>query len=272
MRQKLSLLLIVVILLFAIPLRVYQLDVNTDPETGFYLATDWSVIVLRVLLIAGCAALAVLAMTDRHYYEDAFEDRSRGIGLMTLLLGILLLYVYAMQLYDYFIASGSEAVRNQLVHQLSILLGAVSGVGLIVISVEIFANGRPQGVLSAVMILPLCWSLVRAIAAFLDHQTIATIPQNLLQMLACLAVPLFFLGYARIYANAKGLLGQRQALLWGSIGGILGLVYAVPALIYSGMQGEPMSSWLLSPMLVDVALSIYMIFFAGRILLTNAEN
>lgn len=272
MRQKLCLVLIAVVLLIALPLRVYQLDVNTDPETGFYRTVDTLVVLLRGVLIAGSAALAVLTLTDRHYYEDAFTYRSRGMGLMTLLLGALLIYVHAMQLYDFFLAAGDELVRNRLVHQLSVLLGFASGIGLVVLSVEIFSSGRPQGMLTAVVILPLCWSLVRVVAVFLDHPTIATIPQNLLQMLSSLTVPLFSLGYARIYANAKGLLGQRQAVLWGSIGGMLGLCYAVPMLVHNLLGGDPMSSLLLSPMLVDVSLSVYMLFFAGRILWTNSEN
>lgn len=234
---------VIITVLFGIvlvALRTVELDFYTNFNTGFYNGPDWLPTVFFSLTALFFVVLLVLTMADRNSYQADFHRRGkRPIQIASAVVCVFAVLYFGMT----FIQSARSLQSDPAGVLLNGLFGILMVAGFVYLPVRI---GKSEGGVADILLcFPCLWACSQLFFMFLDHMMVATIYENLLNILRVAALCLFFFGMARVCAGMEQRNTRRWMVLFGLTTVLLGLcttvsqyIVALPALFSSGSM-EP---------------------------------
>ena len=188
-------------------IRIYQLLVLTEPETGFLREHDLSVWFFCALLILGAAALAILSRLamKKEGVPPARNGDSRETGAALTALGASALCETVQNVF--FAQPASMEVQEGW-------LAAMAAVGFLAAGYFLLwgitaLRGKIFRAPAVVTLLPSFWLALRALYLYLEARIAVTVPAIVLPILTTVFLALWWMARARIQSGvdaAKGLL------------------------------------------------------------------
>ena len=214
-------------------LRLYQIALLTEPETGFLSRSDWSVAALWVLLPLSLALLLVAGALSFRGPEVSFAGAAgRSTGLFLLLPAVSILWeslqglLFSQQQAPHLGGQNLSFWWNLLE-----LLGVAAAAGCFFLCGELLSGKAPSRPLALPGLLLAAYLLLRALLTFLSAPAVITLPSMLFRVLALTGMGVFYLAAARLFSGIGGQQGRRGLLIYGSCGLLLALASAVPTVL-----------------------------------------
>lgn len=221
-------------------LRIYQLLVLTEPDTGFlrvFDASGWAFYGLLALGSAGLFLLSRLLLKKDGLPEAGVETREQGVALLALGLAILLESLCA-------ILFPAEAVSEfpLVLRTLRDALGLLTAVYAVCWSVCLLTGKRFRAP-AALTLLPALWLAMRALLFYLEARIAVTVPAIVLSILTTVFLSLWWMARARIQSDVDATKGIRLLTSLTPICLLLVIVSVLPASIaaFAAESGSPVS-------------------------------
>ena len=230
----LALALIVLLSVLRIALQLMAID----PGTGFYMGCPQGVLIQNLLFIAGLLLFILLTGGKRFWQASKGQEKVMGFLLCAggIALGASSLWELAGFMLDLF--SWGGGLRPTLA--ISRLLALASSGTLIYAGAGLLSGGGFARSL-AVYTLPALWAAIGAVDCFLSSPTIASISDQVLEVLALCMGAFFWLSHAR-FASGRGISFSSHR---GRASGLLFALFVLPlslgrmAALPAGSTGEP---------------------------------
>lgn len=234
----LALVLIVLLSVLRIALQLLAID----PATGFYMGHSQEVLMQNLLFIVGLLLLILLSGGKRFWQASKGQEKVMGFLLCAggIALGAASLWELAELILDLF--SWGGGLRPTLA--ISRLLALASSGALIYVGAGLLSGGGFARSLS-VYTLPALWAAIGAVDCFLSSPTIASISDQVLEVLTLCMGAIFWLSHARFAAGGELSFSSHR----GRASGLLFSLFALPfslgrmASLLMGRTEEPILLW-----------------------------
>lgn len=271
-KMKYLLFVFVAVLLAVLPLRVYQLLVIVDTETGFFTASD-----ITVPILAGAVSIFAALFLVLSYLSKEVPSPKLPVGKNPVL-GISASIMSVALVYD--IISVERAIfptrQNTVEIYLSILKSNLAGATgfahilqmlfalLAVIYFAVFAishlNGRASyREFKLLALTPLCWSMTRLISHMLNAISFLSVSELILEIFTLVFFMLFFITFARISSGVFTVDSMWGIYGYGFCAIMLAALVTVPRIVILAVGLESVKGYALN--FADVAALIFILSY-----------
>lgn len=206
-----------VAILLAVPIRTYQLVNIIEPETGFFVKQDPSVIILYVLLAVACLVLFIMSFICGLLPRPELpKQKNMVLTVFAILLAVAFVIDFGMQLsnfikivglYDtskikgamYFVKSGGGAVIVQSIFAL------LSSVYFVIFSISYIKGCSKFESFRVLALSPILWGLCRIIHRFIEPISFKNVSELIIQLFMIATMLMFFLAFARVASKVNHL-------------------------------------------------------------------
>lgn len=211
-------------------LRLYQIALLTEPDTGFLSRADWSVAALWVLVPLSLALLLIAGALSFQGPEVSFSGGAgRSTGLFLLLPAVSILWESLQGLL--FSQQQAPHLGGQNLPfwwSLLELLGIATAVGCCFLCGALLSGKAPNRALALPGLLLAAYLLLRALLTYLSAPAVITLPSMLFRVLALTGMGVFYLAAARLFSGIGARQGRRSLLIYGTCGLLLAIASAAP--------------------------------------------
>lgn len=230
-----------------VAIRIVEFNFAIEQGTGFYKSDSFSVLVLNIIIIAFILVMFtafLIIKKDELQFEKTMDVKNSSTSKF------ILSILFAFSIVQAFLyALGIPAIikKGDFLGVISILF-AVALVGFFL--AMLYYNGKMNGnsYLELLVLVPLCWSLVRLISTFLKYTGIANISTHLFEVIMLAFFVLFFLTYAKVITGR----GNERAMFVFGVCSIFGaLITALPQMVLILMDKLNINDTLMLPFATD---------------------
>ena len=232
MKIKFAWIPFILLVLAAVPFRVYQLMYLVDLKTGFSKEGDISGTVFLGVIAAVLLLICIMCLCDKSAPDENVPHRNIPAGIFGILLSLAMFYVSASELLSF----GTVGVKSIV----SGVFCALAAVSMLAMSVGMtYGKNVYENMPLLALLIPI-WGCVRLVVTFMNYTSIANISQNLFNMLAIIFLLLFQYSQAKMLAGVGGQKIIRSLFLFGFPAVVFSTLASVPwfVLHFSGMQQE----------------------------------
>ena len=207
--------------ILALPFRVFQLMVNVESGTGFWIdRAHFSVFVLYAIVAVGTILPVVLSLVYKSglgKVEAAPEKKPLGGVLSFLMAGGLLVdaifrYSSFSDLYFKYSASGGTSLVSYLSKSGALAMGleaffaVVSAIFFIMLGIAWLTEKDPSEY-KLLAVMPVFWAIFRIMHRFMRKISFLNVSDLFFELLMIVFLMMFFMAFAQVTArvNAKGL-------------------------------------------------------------------
>lgn len=236
----------IVSVIVALPLRVFQLMTNIQPDTGFWVnAAHFSIPILYAVLALGTVLPILVSLLHKNGLgktEDQGEKKVVGGVISFLTAGGLA--VNAITRYsafsDLYFAYSTTAQSTTLMSYLSksgatamgleAFFAVVSAIFFIMLAIALL-TGKDPSEYKLLAIMPVFWTIFRIMHRFMRKISFLNVSELFLELLMIVFLMMFFMAYAQVTAkvNAQGL--EWKLFAYGLPAALFCLVCFVPRLV-----------------------------------------
>lgn len=232
----------IVLLIAAVPFRMYQLLNIIEADTGFYKREDWSVYVmyaLGALAIILCYALANLSKNIPASKSPYRKNKLLAITSFVFAGGILLDVVSAFSTFlvnskglrDVDMSILSTLNQGQLPLLFESVLGIFATIYIIVFGISYIDGRTTYSQYKFLAITPLFWSMSRIVLRFLTKIAYVNISDLLIEIFMLAIMMIFLLNFARVSVGLSNKGAMRTIFATGTSGMFFCLVANLPRLL-----------------------------------------
>ena len=257
------------LMVIALPVRLYQTLSKQDPLNLFGMQISSYNVTLSLLGLVGVFVLCFIIMSVRAKNANNSFTLPKNIlaGIFVLLSGILLLADSANRL-----AAGFSS--NVLADIVVCILSILSGVIFLLLAVEAFSGRKLSQKVPILMLFPTIWACARLVKTFFLYTNIASISENMFDIISLIFLLLFLFLQAKLQAGFQRVSSAKKAMVFGLPSVVLLLMYSLPNLLlaFSSENGGGITSLLTYGADACVALYIFCYLVGLTAGLSKAEK
>lgn len=245
-------------ILLCVPIRIWQYLYLIDPQTGFYMHDHFTVGLLAILLLVAAVLITVFTLREKNLMETPMQYGTKALGVTYILLSGCMTYSCVQKV---LLLIGTTKTTKDIIYAVITLLCALS----FIVLAFLFIAGKTQNTLTRILlIVPVVWSIGVLWNTFIGYQTILTISEHLLEIIAFILIVLYNLSFAFVVSGFGGASHQKRMVIYGCIGAIFCVLNAV-AKIYISLKTHTNVSEIMPTYLLYLSFGIFMIVSIGYI-------
>lgn len=251
------------LILLALPVRIYQTMFMQGSIALLGVELSSYGVTLALLVLTGLFVLCFIIMSARakNANNSFLLTKNIAAGIFALLTGVLLLCDSASRIITEF--SGGTTPGDVAITIISVFAGIV----FLLFAIEAFSGRDISKKLPVLMLLPTVWACARLVHTFFLYTNIASISENMFDIISLIFLLLFLFLQAKLQAGLSRVSSAKKAMVFGLPAVVLLLMYSLPNLLTAFTQ-ENTGFLTLLPFAVDAALALYI--FSYLIGLTSA--
>lgn len=236
----------IVAVIIALPLRVFQLMTNVQPDTGFWMnASHFSIPILYAVLGLGTVLPILVSLIHKNGLGKAEnQGEKKVVGGVISFLAAGGLVVNAITRYsafsDLYFAYSTNSQSASLMSYLSksgatamgleAFFAVVSAIFFIMLAIALL-TGKDPSEYKLLAIMPVFWAIFRIMHRFMRKISFLNVSELFLELLMIVFLMMFFMAYAQVTAkiNAKGL--EWKLFAYGLPAALFCLLCFVPRLV-----------------------------------------
>lgn len=253
-------------LIVALPVRLYQLFVLMEEDTGFLNGGALTTTLLTVVLLVAFAAIVVICLGSKRMPSAYTPLRSVPTAVLAGLTGALLLFDSIGNIFVY-TGQISEGTTPAGVIGLVMAIAGIAAALAIFLSAYGFATGtNPMGMHPLIALLPSVWGCICLILLFISYTAVVNVSENVYDMFAIVLLLLFLFAQAKLFAGVEGSKSGRMIYAVGLPAAFLALLTSVPTLLMSVMGRNVPGLFPQGLHLVNLCMACYILsyLFAAR--------
>lgn len=224
------------LLVFAIPLRTYQLLFITEGDTGFYKTENWTVYLVYFLSILAFAVPYVMVNLAKSVPSSKISPtrKNKFLAVTALLFGLGIVADVISTLAKIFIRGDVTSLTTQenIVPMLiEAVFGLLSAIYIVIFGISFFDGKTTYSQYKFLALSPLVWSVGRVIIRFLTKISYVNIADLLFELLAISFMMIFFLALARISSGLANETSMRSLFASGYVSAFFCLLANVPRFV-----------------------------------------
>lgn len=261
--------------ILALPFRVYQLMVNVESDTGFWIdRTHFSVYVLYAIVALGTVLPMVLSLVYKSglgKVEPVAEKKTLGGGLSFLMAAGLLNDAIARYssfsdlYYDYSVAGIGTPMLSYLSKSGALAMGleaffaVVSAIYFIMLGIAWFTEKDPSEY-KLLAVMPVFWAIFRIMHRFMRKISFLNVSELFFELLMIVFLMMFFMAFAQITSrvNGKGL--EWKLYAYGLPAALFCLICFIPRVVVMILGKRELIADGSSVEVVDLAAAMFILF------------
>lgn len=247
-----------------IALRTIQLKFYTNFNTGFYNGPDELTIALFGLAVVFFIGVFVLVMADRNQYCAEFGHKGkRSVQAASFILAAFSVVYFSVMLV--------QSIQSQRSNPALLFADGLFGILMVFGFVYLpFRLEKSEGSAADILLCcPCLWACSKLFLMFFDHMMVATIYENLLNILRVAALCVFLFNMARVCAGIEQKNTRRWMILFGLTTVVLGLcttvsqylVLLIPLLTNQGLGSTYSSDHIMAATPMDFMITVFSFIF-----------
>ena len=253
-------------LLVTLPLRTLQHLTNMEQGTGFYIKTDWNVIVYGIVLAAAMGYFIFSAAKKRKkILLETAPVKLPGCGVLAFIAAFAVAYGaysdYNLSKFDaslYTVSSTATGAINGYLANIQLVLGALAAVFFLILSV-LFLAGKASSSIKLLSLAPVLWLILKLVVRFTRTVSYIRVSDLSMEMISLVFLAVFFMAFAQANSNveAKGTAWKREG--FGFPAALMCLNMFVPRFVIA-IAGKAEFKYILSyPDYADLALALFIV-------------
>ncbi len=235
--------------------RYFQLSLNIDQSTGFFLQTDWTVWMLWIGIALLILIPLVSSFSQRAVKARASRSNLRFHGVFSLILAGSILFDSYLSFSQGFTVQSVALIITILTE----IAGILSAIVFIVLGIHCLSGRTHSIFIGNLCAIPALWCALRIGVSLVTYATVIPISQRALNLLFDVLILLFMIGQGRCFLGIHTIKGRCTCLSFGISSAIIGLIAFVPGWIYSlNSSGINFGK----PELTTFTLSLYALWFS----------
>lgn len=249
----------------AVIIRYIQLRDGTNLKTGYYNGDPTLNFVFFGILVFLFIVSVILTLIDRNRYQVSFcKSNTLAIRLMAAIAAVFSVISGIKGFYS--MGTGVDGVSAT--DFFIIMFAFLSSGGF---SYMVWRIGRKDGGASDVLLcMPCLWSCVVLLSMFLKHTVVATVTENIINILWAASCCVFLLNAAKIMADVDNFYSGRTLIISGVAAIITGLCATLPPFLLAIIEGRVYNSeHVLTASALDFVILIFIIVFLAQYLIAR---
>lgn len=249
----------------AVIIRYIQLRDGTNLKTGYYNGDptfNFAFFGILALLFLICI---IFTLIDRNRYQVSFfKSNTLAIRLTALFAAVFSVIFGIKGLYSMGFGGDGISATDFFV----IILAFLSAGGF---AYMVWRLGRKDGGASDVLLcMPCLWSCIVLLSMFLKHTVVATVTENIINILWAASCCVFLLSAAKIIADIDNASSGRTLIISGSAAIITGLCATLPPFLLATLEGRGYTSeHVLTASALDFVILLFVIVFLAQYLIAR---
>lgn len=255
--------IIVICCIAAVVVRYIQLSDGTNLKTGYYYGDSTLNFIFFGILVFLFAITAILTLIDRNRYQVSFfKTNTLPIRLTAIVAAVFSIISGINGLYS--IGVGDNSISA--IYFFVIIFAFLSAGGFVYM---VWRLGHKSGGASDVLLCAQClWSCVVLLSMFLKHTVVATVTENIINILWAASCCVFLLSAAKIIADVDNSYSGRTLIISGAIAIITGLCATLPPFFLNIIEGRVYySEHVITASVLDFVILIFIIVFLVQYLI-----
>lgn len=247
--KTISLIVFVLMMAVAIPVRTIQLLYFIDYSTGFYVQGDQTADILsallNIVLWAGLIVIALLLFFGQGEYPETFRNRNKPLGFAAMAAGLCLLIRMGFVLVNEFPQVGRGVLDLSSALQIALLV--LAAVALNAYGLKLIEGQTEKSKFGFLMLMPTFWAALTLMSSFMAHTTIANISENLFDILALSFTTIFLYTFTRVSMGYLGTMTETVLLMSGTMTAAFSLLSALPRFLILVAGDEVVRQYVATP-------------------------
>ncbi len=254
-------------LIVALPMRLYQLFVLMEEDTGFLTGGALTTTILAVVLLAAFAAIAVASMGSKRMPIGYAPLRSIPTAVLSGLTGALLLFdsignifTYSAQLSE--VSKKMENTTPAAVIGLAMSIIGIAAAVAIFLAAYGFATGtNPLGMHPLVALLPSVWGCVLLVLLFISYTAVVNVSENVYDMFSVVLLLLFLFAQSKLFVGIENAKSGRMIYAAGLPAVLMAFLTSIPTLLMAAMGRTVPGLFPAGLHLVNLCMACYILSF-----------
>lgn len=249
----------------AVIIRYIQLRDGTNLKTGYYNGDPTLNFAFFGILAFLFLICIIFTLIDRNRYQVSFfKSNTLAIRLTALFADVFSVIFGIKGLYSMRVGGDGISAIDFFV----IILAFLSAGGF---AYMVWRLGRKDGGASDVLLcMPCLWSCIVLLSMFLKHTVVATVTENIINILWAASCCVFLLSAAKIIADVDNDSSGRTLIISGSAAIITGLCATLPPFLLTTLEGrEYTSEHVLTASALDFVILLFVIVFLAQYLIAR---
>ena len=224
------------LLVFAIPLRTYQLLFITESDTGFYKSVNWTVYLVYFLSILAFAVPYVMVNLAKSVpsSKNPPSRKNKFLAVSALLFGLGIVADVISTVAKIFLDKDITVIAEQeniFPLLIEAVFGLLSAIYVVIFGISFIDGKTTYSQYKFLALSPLAWSIGRVIIRFLTKISYVNIADLLFELFAIAFMMVFFLALARISSGLANETSMRSLFASGYVSVFFCLLTNIPRLI-----------------------------------------
>lgn len=224
------------LLVFAIPLRTYQLLFITESDTGFYKSVNWTVYLVYFLSILAFAVPYVMVNLAKSVpsSKNPPSRKNKFLAVSALLFGLGIVADVISTVAKIFLDKDITVIAEQeniFPLLIEAVFGLLSAIYIVIFGISFIDGKTTYSQYKFLALSPLAWSIGRVIIRFLTKISYVNIADLLFELFAIAFMMVFFLALARISSGLANETSMRSLFASGYVSVFFCLLTNIPRLI-----------------------------------------
>lgn len=249
----------------AVIIRYIQLRDGTNLKTGYYNGDPMLNFAFFGILVLLFIVSVILTLIDRNRYQVSFfKSNTLAIRLMAAVAAAFSIISGTKGFYS--MVTGVDGVSATDFFVIMFAFFSAGGFAYMV-----WRIGRKDGGASDILLcMPCLWSCVVLLSMFLKHTVVATVTENIINILWAASCCVFLLSAAKIIADVDNASSGKTLIISGAVAIITGLCATLPSFLLLTIEGRVYNSeHVLTASVLDFVILIFIIVFLSQYLIVR---
>ena len=246
--------IILITLIIALPVRLYQTLCLLEPETGFYSDGFVSTGIVFIALMAGCVLLYADAARGKAPVP-VLPLRSKPAAVTAAISGLLFIGQSAYSLI------AAPSVENGVMNGILAAADLLAGAALLCQAYGHAAGKNLWERHPLPALLPPLWGCVCLVAMFITYSGSVNIAENVYDTFSVVFLLLAFFAYAKLHAGMETERSARGIVRFGLMAVLFAAVTVIPELLLLLTGVTPATSYPVGMYLMNGAAALFLLFF-----------
>lgn len=280
MSMKHAWIVFLVALVVALPVRLYQLLVLMEEDTGFLNGGAMSTTLLVIVLLVALAAIVVICMGSKRMPVGYTPLRSIPTAVLAGLTGALLLFESIGNIFTYSAllsqvpANGESTTPAGVIGLAMAIVGILAALAIFLAAYGFATGSNPMGMHPLIALLPAVWGCICLVLLFISYTAVVNVSENVYDMFSVVLLLLFLFAQAKLFAGVDSVKSGRMMVATGLPAALMALLTSVPTLLMAAMGRTVPGLFPAGLHLVNLSMACYILsfLFAARQLPNNVQG